>query len=389
MRASVLSLFLCCVVLTSGCASTALVPVTDSGFTALESDEKGLWKRAEEQTKRINESGYLYSDRELDEYVNAVAKKLQPVQVYALIPFRVRVLKDPHHSAFALPNGAVYLHTGILASMENEAQLAALLGHEMTHVTNRHGVKKLRDSKSTAAVMATVIVATGGLGAVFGPVASASVSGYSRDMEREADREGFMLMEQAGYDPSESVGLFEQIKREIEEDKIEESTYFGSHPRIVERIESYRELIADWKESEQPRVKNADVFQAHVKKLVLDNAQLDMQLGRYERAASDLKRYTDRYPGEAGAYYLLGETNRKQGDKDHDKKAMEYYQKALSLDPGHFDSHKMLGIMSYKAGDRASAKGYLEKYLALNAKASDRAYIEGYIRACDQSITPK
>jgi predicted Zn-dependent protease len=257
----------------------------------------------------------------------------------------------------------------------------------MTHTTNRHAVKQLRENKNTGAVMTTVILATGGLGAVFAPVAVASVSGYHRDREREADREGFMLMELAGYDPAESVGLFEQIKREIEEDKIEESFFFGSHPRILERIESYRELIAARKGSDQPRVKNTEAFQAHVKKLVLDNAQLDMQLGRYERAASDLKRYVERYPGEAEAYYQLGEANRKQGDKDHDKKAAEYYQKALSLDPEHFVSHKMLGILSYKAGDKASAKGHLKKYLASNAKAPDRDYIEGYIRACDQVVT--
>jgi predicted Zn-dependent protease len=214
-----LILAVCCMSLVSGCASTSLVPVTDSGFGKFELDELTLWSRSAEQAKQIDESGFLYDDRELQEYVNSVARKLQPAQVYEKIPFSVKVLRDPYLNAFAFANGAVYLHTGILASMENESQLATVLAHEMTHATNRHAVRQLRDQKNTSAVMASLVMVTGGLAGIFGPVAAASVYGYSRDMEREADRAGFRLMEQAGYDPSESVKLFEQMKREIAESK--------------------------------------------------------------------------------------------------------------------------------------------------------------------------
>ncbi len=376
-------------VLVSSCASKSLAPVTDSGFSAFESDEVALWNRTAEQSMRINESGFLYDDRALDEYLNSVARKLQPAKVYEKIPFSVKVLRDPHLNAFTGANGAVYLHTGILAAMENEAQLATLLGHEMTHATNRHTIKELRGQKNTSAVMATLVLATGGLAGVFGPIAVASMSGYSRENEREADREGFRLMEQAGYEPSESVKYFEEIKREIEESKQKEPYFFGTHPRVMERIESYRELIAARSDKKQPGVKNAEVFQTHIKKLFLDNAGLDLQIRRYEWAASALQRYIERYPNEAEPHYLLGEANRQQGDGDHDKKAQEQYQKALSIDPGHYDTHKMLGIMLYKAGDKAAAQEHLEKYLALNVKAADQAYIEKYIAACKQATPQK
>jgi len=389
MRRRILILALCLLVPASACVSTSLAPVTDPGFQTLEADEVLLWARSAEQAKRINESGFLYDDKELEAYVNVVAKKLEPAQVYDRIPFTVKVIRDPSLNAFALANGAVYLHTGILASMDNEAQLATLLGHEMTHATNRHAIKEKRDVKNTINVMSALVMATGGLAGVFGPVANASLYGHSRDHEREADREGFRLTEQAGYDPSESVKLFEQMKREIEEEKIKEPFFFASHPRIVERIESYNALIAERPGTDHSGLKNAEVFQEHVKKLVLDNAQLDLQAGRYGRAASALQRYIDRYPGEAGAWYLLGEANRQQGGGDHEKKAEESYQKALSLDAGHADSHKMLGIMLYKAGDKAAAKEHLQAYLSLNAKASDRAYIEKYIKACEQGAPQK
>jgi predicted Zn-dependent protease len=386
MRVCLLIQAVCCVVLTTACASTSLAPVTDARFSSFESDELAIWNRSAEQQMRINESGFLYDDKELEAYVNSVARKIQPAQVYEKIPFSVKVLRDPYLNAFAFANGAVYLHTGILASMENESQLATLLGHEMTHATNRHAVKRLRDAKNTSAVMTTLFAATGGLAGVFGPVARASMSGYSRDMEREADRAGFRLMEQAGYDPSESVKLFEQMKREIEEKKDKEPYFFGTHPRIVERIESYKNLISARSTTIQPGVRNAEVFQSHMKKLYLDNAKLELQIAWYERAASALQRYIERYPNEAEAHYLLGEANRQQLDSDHDKKAEEQYRNALSIDPGHFNTHKMLGIMLFKAGDKAAAQEHLEKYLTLNAKAADRGYIEKYIAACKQAM---
>lgn len=384
MRCLFILLAFCCLAFVSACTTTSLKPVTDTDFTELEGDERGLWKRSAEQAKRMNESGFLYDDKQLEHYVNAIAKKLQPPSLYERIPFTVRVIRDPSLNAFALPNGAVYLHTGILASMDNEAQLAALLAHEMTHATNRHAVRQLRNTKNTSGVFAAIFAATGGLGAVFLPVAQASVTGYSRDLEREADREGFSLVEKAGYDVTESVKLFEQMKREVEDEEVKETYFFSSHPRIVERIESYNELIAARTMKEQQGVKNEEVFRSRTKKLFLDNARLDIELGRYERAVSGLERYIERYPADAEAYYLSGEANRQLGDAEHGRKAAEQYRKALSLDPTQYDAHKMLGTMSYKTGDLATAKEHLQRYLVLNPKASDRAYIEKYIRACDQ-----
>jgi tetratricopeptide (TPR) repeat protein len=157
----------------------------------------------------------------------------------------------------------------------------------------------------------------------------------------------------------------------------------------MERIESYQNLISARTTTIQPGVRNTEAFQAHTKKLFLDNARLDLQLGRCERAASGLQRYIERYPNEAEAHYLLGEANRQQLDSDHDKKAIEQYQKALSIDPGHFNTHKMLGIMLYKAGDKAAAQEHLEKYLTLNTRAADRGYIEKYIAACRQAMPQK
>ena len=383
MNRTVKILVFCCFIFASGCISSAVKPITDPGFTGFENDDANIRARAVELATRIDESGFLYNAPELETYLNKVARKILPNSAFDQIQFRIKILRDPMLNAFALANGSVYLHTGILASMENEAQLAALLGHEMTHVTNRHNVRELRDLKNKVNVFGALFVATGGLATVLGPVAQATIMGHSRDLERESDVEGFRLAAQAGYDTTESIKLFEALKHQIEREKIKESYFFGSHPRIMERIESYQTLIASLSPGRAIGVKNEADFQQHVKLLILDNVQLLVQSGRYEWAIYSLQKYIERYPDKVTAWFLLGEANRQLGE-GKEKAAREAYQKAIHLDSNHADAHKMLGITLLKSGDKNSARQHLEKYLALNAGAKDRTYIERYIKECEK-----
>jgi predicted Zn-dependent protease len=113
--------------------------------------------KAQEEQDAIDGSGLLYQDTEIENYLNQIAEKLQTNSISPDISFQIKVIKDPKLNAFALPNGVIYIHTGILARMDNEAQLAALLAHEMTHCTHRHSLKTLRNIKDrTQAKSATV-----------------------------------------------------------------------------------------------------------------------------------------------------------------------------------------------------------------------------------------
>jgi len=84
--------------------------VTDKDFV-FEEDEKRLWNRSGEEEQAIARSGILYQDQELEDYLNTVARKLQPQLAYERIPFRVQILNNPYSNAFALPNGFIYIHT--------------------------------------------------------------------------------------------------------------------------------------------------------------------------------------------------------------------------------------------------------------------------------------
>jgi predicted Zn-dependent protease len=384
MRYGVLTLLFCLIV--AGCATTRLPPVTTGGFT-FEDDEKRLWLRSEEEQEVLNSSGLLYEDEELEVYLNEIAKKIQPPEVLEHIPFKVKVIENPHLNAFAYPNGTLYVHTGILARMENEAQLVTLLAHEMAHCTHRHALRQFRSTKNMTAFLATVQVTVGGLGYGIGDLATllgavgtlAAVTGYSRESETEADMEGMKRIVEAGYDPEEAPKLFIHLKKELEEDKRKEPFFFGTHPRLKERIKNYETFLKTEYQGKLEGMKNSEIFLEKIHRVIFENACLDLKVGRFKVAQRGAKKYLTMRPNDPKAYCVLGEICRQRREEGDTKKAKEHYQKAISIDQSYPDAHKGIGLIYYKEGERTLAKKSLELYLSLSPQASDRAYVEEYI----------
>ena len=119
MKNLALIIAVCCLV--AGCATSRPILVCQT-LTASE-EEQMLWRRAQEEQNAIDGSGLLYQDTEIENYLNQIAKKLQTYSISSDISFQIKVIKDSKLNAFALPNGAIYIHIGILARMENEDQL--------------------------------------------------------------------------------------------------------------------------------------------------------------------------------------------------------------------------------------------------------------------------
>ena len=386
MRYILLILMLC---FAAACSTPANLPLaTDNSGV---DNEKRLWQRSEDEQKVLTQSGLIYRDDQLDDYLNQVARKLQPPEVLEHIPFRIMVIKSPYLNAFAFPNGVIYIHTGILARMDNEAQLAALLGHEMTHCTHRHALKTLTHFKSKSDFLAGVrgsLIQFSGIGKVVNQLGSlgskAAVSGYRRDLETEADLVGLQLMAKAGYDPNEALRLFEYLKRELEEENTQEPFFFGCHPRLQERVENCKNFLKTRYQKEETGIKNTGVFLTKLHKVILDNAWLDLKAGRFHSAQRGAEKYLKIEPNDAGVYYLLGEVFRQRAKADDTHKAKAYYKKAISLDPFYPDPHKAIGLIYYKDGEKTLAKKSFGQCLSLSPHRADKAYIVGYLKKCNQ-----
>jgi predicted Zn-dependent protease len=370
-----------------GCATTNLPPVTSSEF-AFEEDETRIWRRSREEQESLAESGLEYRNKKLTAYLNDVGKKLQPPEIYERIPFEIRVLQNPYSNAFAYPNGVIYIHSGILARMDNEAQLATLLAHEMTHATHRHQVRQFRGLQNRTVVFASMQATLGGLPAI-GSLASvlgeigtmAAVSGYSRELESEADMVGLRLMMNAGYDPREAPKLFRHIKDELEEEKTDEPFFFGSHPRLQDRIDNYHNFLESNK-SGQTGFANTKVFRRKIAKVIFDNAFLDLKAGRFQSATRGAEKYLVIYPKSSQGHYLLGEIYRQKGNTEDFKTAKGYYRKAIALNSSYPQAYKGIGLLYFKQGQKSKAGKAFQLYLTMSPQAADRAYVSEYINQC-------
>lgn len=374
----------------AGSCSTTPPPSLEADLNTAQ-DEKSLWRLAAEEQALLESSGVIYRDQALEDYLHQIANNLQPLEVREKYNFRIRLIKDPFLNAFAFPNGVIYLHTGILSRLDNEAQLAALLAHEMTHCTHRHALRAFRGLKNQNSLILSLkqtvarIASTGDLLDLFGTTASmAAINGYAQHFETEADMVGLQLMAKAGYEPSEALRLFEHLKQELETENFKEPFFFATHPQLQERIENCKGFLDKLNQPEAPGIKNKEVFLDRIQQVILYNASLDLKAGRFRAAHRGAEKYLTIRKDDPRAYFLVGEILRQQGEAEDDMRAKGFYEKAIALDPSYPDPYKAIGLIYFKEGAWMLAKRSFESSLALSPHMQDRAYIRGYLQECNK-----
>lgn len=188
----------------------------------------------------------VYNDAKLQAYVQQVGERVAANSHRPELVYRFTVLDTPDVNAFALPGGYVYITRGILAYLNSEAELAAVLGHEVGHVTARHSVRQY--SAATAGQMAAMIfLRTQAAADLFNVIGSALLSGYGRDHELEADRLGAEYLARNAYDPDAMIRVIAVLKNQEEFEKErakaenrEPRIYhgvFASHPSADQRLQ--------------------------------------------------------------------------------------------------------------------------------------------------------
>jgi predicted Zn-dependent protease len=357
----------------AGCQSAPLGP--HAGMPErmqLSREESGIWRDAEDLDRRLERGGALHLDDQAARYVQGVMDRLYP-EFHGRV--RVRLLTAPTLNAFALPNGSIYMHVGLLARLENEAQLATVLAHEGIHFTHRHSLQQHESVKMTAGLLQATFIVAPVAGLVGASVASPLLYGYSRDLEREADAVGYERLVRAGYDPSEASKTFEHLAAEVKAHQIEEPLVYASHPRLTERIENLRTAHSG---KAQGGERGAESFLAATRSVRLAALEGDLSRQRYRSVILVLENEATRgrYPPEAS--YFLGEAYRQRAGQDDAGRAERAYLAAVKAAPRYAPPYRALGIHRMKQKDHAGARSYFERYLELAPDASDRAYIESY-----------
>jgi beta-barrel assembly-enhancing protease len=352
-------------------ATLSVLPVLSAWALTEEQQRARLKLEVEQAEEQIRNSGDLYGDPALDAYLQSVLDRLFPDQPGKL---RVRVISDSEFNAFAMPSGGIYFNTGALLRIQDEAQLASVLGHEGTHYTGDHGYLSVVHGKSTAAWMMIGVIIDPLLAQI---AAVSSMAGYSREHERDADRGGFERMAKAGYDVAAGAEIFQRLDRELVARKVPRGGYFyADHPRVAERVSSFQELAKG--------VANGGERDATTYLAKTEPARMAALLKIHQRSDGALLIFLLDNEGTLAqlppsARYYLAEGFRMRNGAGDEARAQEEYLQTTATAPDFAPPYHALGMMHYRAGRKPEALAMFEKYLALDPNGKQAAYARSYV----------
>jgi predicted Zn-dependent protease len=355
--------------LLSGCATMGDVTSFKSGADTgnLQEKERRLWHEAAGFDATIERSDQIYNDKKATAYLQSVMDRMYPEFKGKIL---VHIYDSTELNAFALPNGSIYFNIGLLSRMENEAQLAAVMAHEATHFIEKHSFQQRVSTKNSAAFAVS--------GIPFASLAAASsISGFSQDLEREADTMGYARLVKSGYDPREAHKIFQYLADEVQALNIEEPYFFSSHPQLVERIDEFKRLSANHKGGGRIGSKS---YNRIVTPIRLETLRKDIGQDRYQSVILVMEDSKKRRYYPAAGYYYLGEAYLRRDENGDMNRALKAYQKAAKHSPNFAPTYKRLGMYYLKKGKKNKARYNFKLYLSLAPKnARDRTYVEQYM----------
>ena len=425
--------------------ATATSPSTDSQQTqpakpaALNEDFKfgkvdlELLEQVNLLDQRFAREGLVLDNDPASAYLNRIGQVLVPRSLkIENVTWKFRAMRDSQPNAFALPNGSIYVTTGLLSLVDNESQVAAILAHEMTHVLRRHTYLQNRSNRKKFLTMNILAVVgayapSGAIGAVIqiataiAPlIVIATMYGYSRELEREADLKGIDMMIDAEYAPEEMVSVMKLLNKDIEGENIR--LFYNDHPSLDERIKylsNYLGARADKVTAQMELHREQTAYFQRMEPVMRHDIQLAINSGRFRSAVYLAQRLVDAHPDSENNFWLaesyrsLGPRTPRLTDKEltngakkdaakkrekrtleeeerellataagqenaraHQQKAEELYLRALSLEPPAAVAHRGLGMLYEKSERGNDALSEYQKYLDLAPTAVDRERIQ-------------
>lgn len=358
-------------------------PEFEGAYQPVDGLERSLWQEMTEYERTLRTSQQVIRDPALNDFVRevlcrTVGPECQQVRLY--------ILREPEFNATMAPNGVMTVWSGLLLRAQNEAQLAAVLGHEYSHFQRRHSLVELRRKKKTntsywLSQVTGAIVPFGGLLTDF--VTMASLYDFSRDQEEEADRDGLRMMAAAGYDPAQAPLVWERLLaerdatleargRKVEKRKTK-AGLFASHPASQARIEYMQAEIASAGlasgADEEARYRAA---MAAWWPMFLDDQLKLNDSGGSLFVIDSIEQAGGWSPWIA---YARAEFHRRRGDAGDMDTAITHYSDAIARGGDLPELWRGRGFALRKAGHADEAQADLREYLGRAPDAHDRAMV--------------
>ena len=361
--------------LAASCASPSL-------SEAKEEEMAQDWARSYERNER------MLSDTLLEQHLTGIMVRLAEHAEKRPFRYRVRIVDSPTVNAFTPGGGFLYVTSGLLARLDSEAQVAMVIGHELSHITQRHVSEKLQDSlgyKVLSGVSFGVVdgVALGvgnnnnadlsnAASAIKDLAGSAMENGFERSQETEADRLGFELMMAAGYDPREAPETFARLRERHGDPDPVDNFFYGSHPLNTARYHYLNDLLAKANPDVENTKVNTSQFKKRTRRVVISAGIGDYYANRFGTAEAMFKKAAGVLSTDPVPFYFLGKIQLEAGEgAEAPARAIEYLESALAADPQHAESYRELGNAHYRKENYEASISSFERYLELSPKAAD------------------
>lgn len=228
------------------CNQKTLNPYTDKVQNINMTSDQEIAIGLQSAPQMAQQHGGLYPDQKLQSYIDMVGNKLVNSSMAKETPYKYEfhLLADPNTiNAFALPGGQIFITYALLSKLENEDQVAGVLGHEIGHVLGRHSAERIAEHEfwKTISAGASVGVDAGGL---VNGLGKNVLLGNGRDDELESDKLGVLFMINSGYNPEEMIGVMTILKNAAGPNRTPE--FQSSHPDPENRMEKIREAIREY-----------------------------------------------------------------------------------------------------------------------------------------------
>jgi beta-barrel assembly-enhancing protease len=349
------------------------------------SDENGLWDQFEKEERKLKRSRFLIRDPELNAYVASLVCK---VGGDFCRDIRVYLVRSPYFNASMAPNGMMQIWSGCLLRCQSEAQLAAVIGHEVGHYLRRHGLDRFHDAqqKSALSTLLSLGLSVAGGGQYSGladAVILASAFAYNRDQEREADTMGLELCSSVGYDPEEAANIWAHLiaERKARENQGFRDLIFATHPVEEEREEKLRERAKGLPGCGVPERRGRERYLQMLRRERPSFFADELKLRDYGASIALFGRMLESDPKDHDVAFHLAEVYRMRAGEGDDVKALEHLDRLASQTAAPAETWRSIGLVRRTRGEADLAEAAFRQYLERKPAADDAAMIQSYLKS--------
>lgn len=354
----------------SGCATS---PVTGETILVGMSEAQEKQTDAQVAPHQFSQDLGAIQDEAVNGYVAGIGQRMGTLTHRPQMPYSYRVLNANYVNAYTFPGGAMGVTRGILADLDDEAQLAALLGHELGHVNARHAAQRQGQNLVAQAALAGLNVAAqssdwGGLMSMGGQIgASALLAGYSREHEREADALGQEYLVKAGYPATGMVRLHQLLVAEEKSAPSLLQTMFSTHPMSSERMQAAqaaadsRYRISNSLDARRERFMDSTASLRRIRPTIdaCKNGETAMAARQYPKAQAEFQTALARTPRDYASNLRMAQCLQAQGQT---AKAVDYADNAREIYPQEAQAYKLAGVLALQQRDAGRAYQNLDRF---------------------------